>query len=106
MANGCDPYIGFAVRSKNVVFGAEGLLSCRRRVYAVVYDAALGKDGRKKLARFGEKFPSCAQEELPEGHLAELLKRDGVKVVGVTDEHLAQAIVNTFMDARSSDGGR
>ena len=40
-----DSYIGFAVRSRKAVFGAEGLLAGRTKVFVVLYDAALGKDG-------------------------------------------------------------
>lgn len=106
MNKSCDPYIGFAVRSRSAVFGAEGLLAARRRVFAVLYDEALGKDGRKKIARFVQLHGPIETFELPAGHLAELLRRDGVKVIGIADVNLAQAIVNTFKDGDPSDGGR
>lgn len=100
-----DSYIGFAVRSRKAVFGAEGLLAGRMKVFVVLYDAALGKDGRKKLAKLRESS-RVEMFETPEGYLARLLKRDGVKVIGIAEQHLAQAIVNTFTDGTPSDGGR
>ncbi len=105
MSKSPDAYIGFAVRSRRVVFGAEALLIARKPVFAVLYDSALGKDGRKKLARFAE-LCDAQQFEMPSGYLAELLKRDGVKVIGICDPNLAQAIVNTLKDGGPSDGGR
>lgn len=105
MSKNLDSYIGFAVRSRNAVFGAEGLLAGRAKVFVVLYDAALGKDGRKKLARFGETS-KVDMLEMPEGYLASLLKRDGVKVVGIAERNLAQAIINTFKGGEPSDGGR
>ena len=105
MATNLDSYIGFAVRSRKAVFGAEGLLAGRMKVFVVLFDEALGKDGRKKLARFTQSTGVNAFE-VPCGYLAALLKRDGVKVIGIAEQHLAQAIVNTFTDGHPSDGGR
>ena len=61
--------------------------------------------GRKKLAKLRESS-RVEMFETPEGYLARLLKRDGVKVIGIAEQHLAQAIVNTFTDGTPSDGGR
>lgn len=105
MSAGPDAYIGFAVRSGNALFGAESLLRARKPVYAVFCDAALGKDGRKKLAKFAERNKTEIHE-LPQGYLADLLKRSGVKVIGICDPNLAQAAVKTLKGGSPSDGGK
>jgi hypothetical protein len=82
-------YLGFCIRSGNIVFGVDGMESVKKGVYLLMADKSLSENSFKTLIKLKEKF-SCPLL-ITEG-LGELLHRPSVKAVAVKDKNLAVAI--------------
>lgn len=87
-----DSYIGFAVRCGRVSFGLEMLLRAKRPPFVVLYDAALGANSYKNLKYYCVKNKVKAVK-LEENHLNDALQRQNVKIISISDESLAKAII-------------
>lgn len=83
-------YIGFAIKMRKATFGVDGIKTCKRKIYIVLYDDSLAANSRKKLCNF------CANHNIicnmVEFSLSELTRRANVKAIAVEDEQLAKAI--------------
>lgn len=88
-----DCYVRFAVKAGKVIWGIDSLEKNRKPVKIVLYDGALGQNSRKTLDRLAED-KKLKVLELPENYLNDLLKRENVRVLAVTDDSLANAIIN------------
>ena len=86
-----NAYIGFSIKSGNIVYGYESILLNIKRIYLVLCDKGLSQNSLKKVERFvAEKnIKSYLIEDLP-------IYFGGrqVKCVGIGEEHLASAIEN------------
>ena len=85
-------YLGFCIRSRKIVFGAEEAETQKKGVFLLMMDTAVGNSSQKCIKKAQEKF-GCPLLVTPEGVLGELLHRPSVKAVAIKDEHLASAIV-------------
>ncbi|MGN0771360.1 MAG: hypothetical protein ACI4MI_02110 [Christensenellales bacterium] len=86
-------YVGFAVKSGKVIWGLDLLKKSKKPPYVILLDGKIGKNSAKEAEFYAEKnnVPILA---LPDDALGELLKRSNVRLVAVTDENLAKAILN------------
>lgn len=83
-------YIGFAIKMQKATFGVDGIKTCRRKIYIVLYDGSLGDNSRKKLCDFcANKNIRCSMVDFS---LSELTKRVNVKAVAIEDSSLGSAI--------------
>lgn len=89
-----DCYIHFAVRSGKVIWGIDNLKrSASKKIKIVLYDETLGQNSIKELERFIQEKQVEALA-LPENYLNNLLRRENVKVLTITDDSLGAAILN------------
>lgn len=88
-ASDIAPYVGFAIRSGAVIFGAERIEEKRAKALVVLIDAEAPEKFRSGLKTKCKSTPCFEVENLP---LA--THRDNVKAIAVTDASLAGAIVN------------
>ncbi|MBO5412182.1 MAG: hypothetical protein J6A38_03795 [Clostridia bacterium] len=86
-------YLGFCIRAGKMVFGAENVESKKKGVKLLVCDADLGKSSLKIVLQAKERF-ACPLLSVCDGTLGEILHRPGVKVVAITDNQLASAILS------------
>lgn len=87
-----DSYIGFAVRSNKVIFGVDRLLESKKIPLVVMYDEELGANSLKHIKLYCER-KSVTSYSMPHGYLANLLKREKVKVISIIDISLGSAII-------------
>lgn len=87
-----DSYIGFAVRSNKVIFGVDRLLESKKIPLVVMYDEELGANSLKHIKLYCER-KSVTNYSMPHGYLANLLKREKVKVISIIDVSLGSAII-------------
>lgn len=87
-----DSYVNFAVRAGKVIWGLDNLERARKNPVVVLYDEALGVSSAKQLAAYCEK-KQVKSLQVPANHLNDLLKRENVRVLSVTDESLGNAIL-------------
>lgn len=90
--NKIETYLGFCIRARKIVFGAEEVEQKKKGIFLIIADESLGTSSQKIIHRAIEKF-ACPLITAKAGALGERLHRIGVKAVGITDKNLAEAIV-------------
>lgn len=93
MKNRIETYLGFCVKARKIVFGAEEAEKQKRDVFLLLFDEELGKSSQKSIAKAMEKF-ACPTFIIKAGALGELLHRPAVKAAAIKDKNLAAAIVD------------
>ena len=87
-----ETYLGFSIRSRQIIFGAEMIERKKKGVYLLVIDGGIGKNSLKTILQAQEKL-SCPLYITDEGALAEWVRRPAVKAVAITDKNLASAMI-------------
>lgn len=91
-----DTYIGFAIRSGKVVFGADSIGALKKGAHLIVLCASAAKNTTKLAYKFKDKF-SCPLVICKNG-LANVVFRDNCKIIAIKDENLAKAVVENIDD--------
>ena len=87
-----DCYINFAVRAGKVIWGVDNLERARRAPQLILVDGSLGANSAKQLSLYCQR-KKAKSLTLPTDYLNNLLKRSNIKVLSITDESLASAIL-------------
>lgn len=87
-----DCYINFAVRAGKVIWGVDNLERARRAPQIILVDESLGANSAKQLSLYCQRKHTQSLT-LPTDYLNNLLKRSNIKVLSITDESLANAIL-------------
>ena len=88
-----ENYLGFCIRGRKIIFGAESIEKQKRGVYLLIVDGAIGKNSLKPAVAAMERL-HCPMLVTSEGLLGEMLHKPAVKAVAITDNHLASAILS------------
>ena len=88
-----ETYLGFCIRARKIIFGTEMIERQKKGIKLLIADGGAGKGSQKSALLAKEKF-LCPLLETEAGVLGKIMHRPKVKVVGITDEHLAQAILS------------
>ena len=88
-----ETYLGFCIRSRKIIFGAEMIEKQKKGVYLLVIDGGIGKNSLKSIQKAQETL-YCPLYSTDEGVLGEWVHRPAVKAAAITDKHLASAILN------------
>ncbi len=83
-------YLGFAIKSRNIIFGFDNLCETKKKIVTVITDNTINNKLKDKLIQLCE-YRKWELLTLNDCTLSDLLNRN-CKMVGVTDVHLAQAI--------------
>ena len=89
--NKLQTYLGFCIRAKKIIFGAEECENARKGVFLLLMDEDLGNSSQKCMFKAQQKF-GCPLFAIEKNLLGELLHRPSVKAVAIKDQHLASAI--------------
>ncbi len=87
-----ETYLGFCIRARKIVFGAEMIEKQKKGVYLLVIDGGIGKNSLKSVVRASEKL-SCPIYITEEGTLGEWLHKPAVKAAAIQDKNLALAMI-------------
>ncbi len=87
-----DCYINFAVRAGKVIWGVDNLERAKRTPHLILVDESLGANSAKQLSLYCQRKNTMSLT-LPTDYLNNLLKRSNIKVLSITDESLANAII-------------
>ena len=87
-----DCYINFAVRAGKVIWGVDNLERAKRTPHLIRVDESLGANSAKQLSLYCQRKNTMSLT-LPTDYLNNLLKRSNIKVLSITDESLANAII-------------
>lgn len=88
-----DCYINFAVRAGKILWGIDSLERAKRTPCVVLYDEEIGANSFKQLDKYCQKKKANVVK-LPKDYLNQALNRSNVKVLSITDESLARAILS------------
>lgn len=89
-SNKIKSYIGFSIKSGQIIFGSDNLLTTQKHIKLIVLCSTLAKASEEKVVEF------AAKKEIPILKLDNLILEDIVykkncKVVGLTNKNLARA---------------
>jgi len=82
-------YFGFAIKSRNIVFGYDNLVKCKSKNVLIVFDNTVNDKMQSKINRLARAHNWDIVKL--ECTLLSILGRN-CKIVGITDENLANAI--------------
>lgn len=88
-----ETYLGFSVRARKIVYGAENAEAQRKGVYLLVCDKKLGASSFKLMQKAQERL-GCPLLIAKENLLSELIHRPAVKAVAIKEKNLASAILS------------
>lgn len=88
-------YIGFAEKSKNIVCGQDNLLK-NKSVRLIIYSDELSESTVSKLKSFSAKY-NIHFLALSEEELKFVYSKSGVKVFGIKEPNLANAIIKILL---------
>lgn len=88
--NKIKTYIGFAKKSKNIIYGVDDILKSKS-VQLIIISDLLASSSKNKLQKYidNSKIPYFTLEP---NNFFEIIGLDAVKVCGITDKNLANAI--------------
>lgn len=87
-----NTFVGFAVRAGKIVWGTDNVLAWKKKLRLILASENVSENALEKLRRYAESKPADLKV-LGSDAVAELTHRDGVKVIGITDKNLSDAIV-------------
>ena len=87
-----ETYLGFCIRARKIIFGAEMIEKQKKGVYLLVIDGKIGKNSLKSIVRAQERI-GCPLYITDEGALSEWVHRPAVKAAAITDKNLASAML-------------
>ena len=95
-------YIGFATKSNSIKFGTDNIVNAKHSKIILVSDEIV-ENSYQKIIIFAKKY-GIEVEKLSSEVFSSLINKEGVKVISITNENLADAIKNCLADF--SRGGK
>ena len=83
-------YINFAKKSKSIVYGVDDILKSKK-IELVFISEELAESGRKKVQKYTASN-NIKEFLLDKNRFFELTQNPSIKVFGITDKNLANAI--------------
>lgn len=87
-------YLGFAQKSKNCVKGQKALKSTEKKVFLIMVCVSATQNLKDLAKNLKEKL-NCETIFL-NVNLKELTNLNDIKIIGITDENLAKAIIKEY----------
>lgn len=84
-------YIGFSIKSRAVVIGQDRLKASKDKIHLIIYCSTASQNLKDLVVRLAQKF-ECKALMLDET-LQEYTNLAGCKVMGITNNSLAEAII-------------
>lgn len=87
-------YINFAKKSKSIIFGVDDIIKSNK-VELVFISEELAESSKNKVQKF-IKTKNITEYLLDKDNFFELIQNTSIKVFGITDKNLANAIKKNF----------
>lgn len=95
--NKAETFVGFSVRSGKILFGYEQIERSKRVPKLIVLCSTLGANSQKKIVTFAEQ-KHVKVLKLTQRKLEDVVHKSNCKIIGLMDEHLAQAVIDNSQD--------
>ena len=92
-------YVGYAIKSRNVVFGVENII-CNKKINVILTDISLSENSYDKISVFAKKNNIKNFKT----KIEELYKGKNCKAMGITDINLSKAIIKEMEE--NGENGR
>lgn len=89
--NKVKSYLGYAIKSRNIIFGYDNILSSKIKPFYIVISSTLNEKMTNKLLRFADE-KNIKIKKLTSYRLEDFVMRENCKVVALTDVNLASAL--------------
>lgn len=97
MKNKIETLLGFAVKARKIIYGWDNIEK-RRGIHLIICDTNLSENTLKKIIRdSNEKTPVI----ISHNSLENIIYKQGVKVIAVTDKQMSEAIIKNMTDEYS-----
>ena len=90
MKDKLETYLGFAIRSGNIVYGVDNIEAKISKIYLIIYDRRLSENGVNKLNNVSKK--NQVDTLISEATIDDLINKQNCKAIGITSKDLAKAI--------------
>lgn len=87
-------YLGFARKSNNLIMGQTPLKYCNKQLFLVMV-CNTSSENLKNLANNIANKHKC-KLVIPTNKLSDLVNMDNIKIVGLTDYNLSEAIIKNL----------
>lgn len=81
-------------------YGLESVRHAKRPIYAIVYDQTLGGDALKRINAISQRGIPIVRVPFS---LTQQFKRDKLKLIGIEDKSLANAIITAANDSANEN---
>lgn len=89
--NKLKSYLGFAIKSRSIVFGIENIAKAKQ-IKLVLISNKLTQSGKNKILNLCEK-KNLKYINIDEELFDEIIQKAGIKIVAITDKNLSDAII-------------
>lgn len=90
MKDKLETYLGFAIRSGNIVYGVDNIEAKISKICLVIYDRRLSENGVNKLKNVTKR--NQIDTLISETTIDDLINKQNCKAIGITSKDLARAI--------------
>lgn len=84
-------YIGFAKKSRNIVFGTDDILKLIKKCQLILISESLSESSTKKIEATAQKF-NLKVNILTKEDFFEIIENENIKAIAITDRNLSDAI--------------
>lgn len=90
-------YVGFALKSNHIVIGSDNLSKVNKKLYLIIKDSSAGNN-LNKISQRVAKLTKCNIYNFTTDEMYEITKIKNVKVIGVKNKSLSDAIENIIKE--------
>lgn len=88
-------YIGFAIKSGSVVYGADMITLCRKSPHLIIISHSINRTSDKNIREYADKR-SVKTITLEDDIMKDIITRTNCKAIAITDKNLARAVIENF----------
>jgi len=85
-------YLGFAIKSRKVVFGTDSIVEYKKKMYLIVVSELLAQNAQDKIVRRAEQH-QIKVKVLADSEFTQLVPKNGCKAIAITSAELAKALL-------------
>lgn len=95
-------YIGFAIKSGNIIFGADTVIVNRKKAHLILMTDTINRTASKKVTSYAERF-SISLITVTDNLMEECVDKINCKCIAILDKNLANAVKNSLIDGGATN---
>ena len=95
MKSKIETYLGFAVKSGNIILGIDSIEYTKKRIYCIIICNTASKNLEKDVFKISDKH-RVPIVRVSQGTLGDVLYKENCKVAAITDKQLSKAILENI----------